>query len=771
MDQTDRKSNFLSELVRRRVLRSAAAYIVFAWVAIQVASIVFPEFGAPQWSMRALILFFIVAFPPAMLAAWTVDVSESGIVRTRDSTYKGANGKWPRLTMVLVTTAMSASVLWWAWDDYIVQPTLTRGTVKSEPVIAVNAPQNLVGQSDSDWLGDGVATMIRSTLAESSHVIVLSQSRWIAMTAGLSSQAELLEVAQNIGVDYIIDGNFLETPDGIVLTTRIEDVENGIEIQSSTSTAKDISGVIASVPELGVRIKRALNIPHKENVGMFEADFAIENIEAYEAYIAGLAYWIDFEYGAAEEAFDAALTVAPDYHIARFRLAQVYESTGRSELALSTLGNIPADANLSQRLRLYVEGAKAYFVAERDPKKAIEIYSQLVELYPYEMEAGTNLAEAYWLDFQDAAMLEQFRRLTSIHPHDPASWKALGERLLEYGEFDEANVALKRYTALQPDDAYAYTLFGQLAMLQGNLSAAVENHEHALSLRPGFVVATIGMARSRYLLGEVRASLTLWQSVIDNVDMAAKYRIDVVFDAAGVLRGQGQFEESLKPITDTLNIIEEEGLRLPMALSQLGSTHYEVGNTERAQNFINESIRIAQAPITRYLFAQGMLLLRRDELDGVTSVVQQIRSIIENSGDTDPDGEKAANYLAGLVALRQGELSTAESYLNAAVDLPGYQYAIYTTGLAMLYRATGDLERASELAGKASTERDLIYGDLRLDLELDRARAQLLYAEILAEQGASDRAREEAQKFLDRWQSAAPDLPEMTRAQALLDPH
>ncbi len=84
----------------------------------------------------------------------------------------------------------------------------------------------------------------------------------------------------------------------------------------------------------------------------------------------------------------------------------------------------------------------------------------------------------------------------------------------------------------------------------------------------------------------------------------------------------------------------------------------------------------------------------------------------------------------------------------------------------MLYRDTGDLERAAQLAAQASNDRDA--GDLRLDLELDRARAHLLHAEILAESGADDEARAQAQRFIARWQSAAPDLPEIVRAHVLL---
>ena len=442
MNEQDNKAGFLSELMRRRVIRAAAAYIFVAWVIVQVGSIVFPEFDAPAWAMRALMIFFVVGFPPAILLAWTVDFSTHGFIRTPDSGYLRSRGRWQRLLTLVIATAMSASVLWFVWDDYILQSTQrpARSTIKSEPVIAVNSPRQRVGSPENAWLGDGVANLIRSDLAESRHAIVISQSRWTALTTEVTSTEELSTLARQIGVDYLVDGEYIETPSGIVLTTYIEDLETGTEIHSSRTSEADAAALIASVPEHSIRIKQALRIPHTQSVGEFGADFATENFAAYEAYIAGLAYLSGFDYQAAAAAFNAALGSAPDFHVARLRLAQTYDASGQSALAWTTLDGVPPDADLSERLRLYIAGAKAYFVAEQDSQKAVEIYGRLVELYPYEFEARLYLVDSYWLNFQDAEAIVEARRLTELHAYDPNSWLALGEHLLEFGDLDAARI-------------------------------------------------------------------------------------------------------------------------------------------------------------------------------------------------------------------------------------------------------------------------------------------------------------------------------------------
>ena len=178
MKERDKKFDFLHELTRRRVLRAAAAYIVVAWIAVQVGSIVFPEFDAPAWSMRALIIAFVVGFPPAILLAWIIDFSPQGFTRTTDSGYVLAHGNWPRFVTVLIATGMSAGVLWWVWDDHILQSGQRplRTTIKSQPLIAVNSPRQRVGSPENEWLGD--ASRVSWGIASQSGSFPVGTSGW-----------------------------------------------------------------------------------------------------------------------------------------------------------------------------------------------------------------------------------------------------------------------------------------------------------------------------------------------------------------------------------------------------------------------------------------------------------------------------------------------------------------------------------------------------------------------------------------------------------------
>ena len=66
---------FFYELQRRHVVRVAIAYAVAAWVLLQLASIVFPTFGAPDWVLKVVIALLALGFPIALILAWAFELT------------------------------------------------------------------------------------------------------------------------------------------------------------------------------------------------------------------------------------------------------------------------------------------------------------------------------------------------------------------------------------------------------------------------------------------------------------------------------------------------------------------------------------------------------------------------------------------------------------------------------------------------------------------------------------------------------------------------
>ena len=73
---------FLAELKRRKVYTVTVAYSVSAWLLVEIASVVFPTFGAPRWAMQAFIIAMVAGLPIAVLLSWVFDFTGAGLVRT-----------------------------------------------------------------------------------------------------------------------------------------------------------------------------------------------------------------------------------------------------------------------------------------------------------------------------------------------------------------------------------------------------------------------------------------------------------------------------------------------------------------------------------------------------------------------------------------------------------------------------------------------------------------------------------------------------------------
>jgi acetyl esterase/lipase len=87
-------SRFIEELRRRKVFRVAGAYIVAAWVLLQVAGELVPILNLPDWTSRLVFLLLVVGFVPALILAWAFELSSKGVQREKapDGSATAASG-------------------------------------------------------------------------------------------------------------------------------------------------------------------------------------------------------------------------------------------------------------------------------------------------------------------------------------------------------------------------------------------------------------------------------------------------------------------------------------------------------------------------------------------------------------------------------------------------------------------------------------------------------------------------------------------------------
>jgi Flp pilus assembly protein TadD len=611
---------------------------------------------------------------------------------------------------------------------------------------------------------------VRDDLAESNHLIVASATRWqvVLRDGDVSSGVEMLRSAARAGIDYVVSGEFLTTPEGLLLTARLTDVDAGVDLSPHRADRLDAAALLAESSRLALMVKRGLGVPHTENVSGFSADFAVRNMAAYEVYLSGIGYFLAFDYRAAERAFRAALDLAPDYHMARYRLAHVQAAAGDTAAGIATLDGIPADAPLSRRERAYVDGARAMFT--RDTTRAKAIYEALLAELPFDVEARWLLALAYDLAFEDEAAIANLRRLVEQEPQNDRYWSYLGETYLRLGDVANARAALDTYLGLHPRDPFGFSILGELELIGGDVPAATTRFAHALELEPGFVRARLGFARANVLGDRWDEADRLFGELIVDAGAPAGDRIDAAFDRSALARAQGRFADAVQPLEALEPLIRQEEIREALSLSERALAVAELGRFEDAERLITLAVARSPAAPTRYLFARGAVAALRGDAAAIASAAAALRALaIPEDGPQDAvlvkeARARAATCLDGLAALASGDTRAAVLALERAVSMAGYPYALYAVGLAQARLADGDALRALTDVRAALAQR--APGELRLDLELDRSRAILLEAEILEALGRMPEAAARARAFLSRWRAPADD-DERRRAEAL----
>jgi hypothetical protein len=72
------------ELKRRNVFRVALAYVIVAWLLLQVSDTLVPALYLPEWFHSGVAFLLILGFPLALLFAWAYELTPEGLKRETD---------------------------------------------------------------------------------------------------------------------------------------------------------------------------------------------------------------------------------------------------------------------------------------------------------------------------------------------------------------------------------------------------------------------------------------------------------------------------------------------------------------------------------------------------------------------------------------------------------------------------------------------------------------------------------------------------------------
>lgn len=574
--------NLIRELRRREVFRTVGFYVGISWILIEASSIMLPAFGAPEWTLRAVIILAVIGLPVTVVLAWAYDVTDDGVEVQADPTDTVVVPFGGRKTDFAVIGVLTVALL---FSVYMNVTSKGGGeAVTLEPISLLIA--NFDNQTGDSLFDASLEQALNIGLEAATFITAYKRTSATRLLESIQPGGTLDEegarlVSLREGIKLVVAGSIEPDGDGYELSARMVNPEDGAIIAESSVNANNKIEVLAAIATLADNIREELG---DESVN--DADrplgetFTAGSLEAVKNYTAA-------QNLAAEARYDDAITfyeqaIASDGNFGRaysgwalslFYLGREEEATALWERALKEMDS------MSERERLRTLGL--YYVAVAgDYPKAVESYQALVEKYPADNTGHNNLAISHYfmLDFKGA--MESAGRGLEIYPNNKTVISNYALFAMLAGEFENGE---KHAEALLADDAGMWKAWLPVAM--GNLSrgdlqgAEAAYASMAKSSERGAPFSNLGLADIALFEGDYEKAAELLRTGIDDNSTDGNRRLlgRKYIALAEAHIGLDDADSARQALRQGLEIQQGDGQIVPAALISLS-----LGDTEFA---------------------------------------------------------------------------------------------------------------------------------------------------------------------------------------------
>ncbi len=541
-------SKFVKELRRRNVFRSGAAYIVIAWLLIQVSDILLETYAAPAWAMRAVVTALAIGFPVVLILAWIYEITTQGVKRTEvvsegDSISKPAGRQ---IDFVIIGVLMVAVALFAAdrfrWVDF--------GTVPSIDLrsIAVLPLDNLSGDPEQEYFADGMTETLITELSKIAALRVISRQSVMQFKG---TKLSLPEIARKLNVDAVVEGSALLIGERVRITVQLIEAATDVHLWAD-SYDRDLSDVLAIHSEVARSIAHEIHIAVTPEEAARLADVREVNPEAYRLYLLGhyhLYKWGPADLEKAVRYFQQAIELDPHYAQPHVGLATYYGGVGffgympprlafekeRAEAALA----LEIDSNLASA---HTEHALVYFYLDWDWQKAEEKFHRVFSLnsnyayahqfYAYFLAAMGRTEEAH----------ASIRRALELDPLSVLAYMTASDVFWYSRQYDQAITQVQEALDLFPNEPMALSRLGRNYEQKGMFTEAIGEAERAVTLSPDFIEHKWMLGHAYAVAGKTAEA----RKILDDLHALAEKQYVLPFGFAVIHTGLGENDEALE---------------------------------------------------------------------------------------------------------------------------------------------------------------------------------------------------------------------------------
>lgn len=553
------------EARRRKVFRTAALYVVGAWLALQVADVLFPGFGVSSAAIQALVWAAVLGFPVALVFGWLFDIDSGGIRRTLPA---GSDVTTPQpLTrtdylLLAAFAAIGMALLYRAAEGVRNAPAdqpgaigvpLREGVARLENSVAVLPFANISNDPDNEYFSDGISEEILNALSDFRQLNVIGRTSSFAFKG---SDAGIDQISAVLGVGHVLQGSVRKAGNQLRISAQLLD-KTGRQVWTETFDRE-----VANVFEIQSEIAAAVAAKVASHVTATAVTGRQPDLAAYEHFLAGRALLHRRDVTGAMAELQRAIDIDPDF-------AEAHAEWAISRLImmfgpLSAEDRAAARAAIDRALKLQpkllrAQAAQGFWLLQSRPPDPAGAEAVLRDV----LAQDPNMSDALlWLSNSLAAQgrrddsLAVLQRAVRIDPLHPAITGNLSQQLISRGKEREGLQILENLLR-QPNPGE--TPFYSLAFHYQRSGRLVELNAVAKDLSLRGISEHYATALSYGLLGDwPAAQYWLDRSIRD----FPEYGMNVYFPAL-VPGWQGRHDEAVRRFREALAANEIDVSELP----------------------------------------------------------------------------------------------------------------------------------------------------------------------------------------------------------------
>jgi len=525
--------SLLNELKERKVLRVAIAYIVVAWIVMQVGEVTFEALKLPTWSQSLLVIFCLLGFPIALVMAWAFEITPDGLV-------EGLEG------------------------HKILNPDSNKNELNGAMVndnnqaasIAVLPFEDMSFDQDQTYFCEGIAEEILCALADVEGLDVAAR---VSSFQFGSKSADILEIGRKLNVSVVLEGSVRKSGDRIRITVQLIHAFDGYQFWAGQFN-HDLKDIFDVQEQIALAVVRAMRLSIGDNL---LTQPMTESTEAYDLYLKANSFFIrpdmqNIVY--ARQLFERAVEIDPDYGRAWSKLASTYayeylctkpvefareEARRISKKALRLAPGIP-ESHIARGIAyaIYQDYAQADLEFEIAIALDISLFS-----------AWFTWARSKTYEGDVEKAIECYQKASEIRPTDYQSVLIQMSLMVAKGDLTGANSkaeeGLKRaeeFLELNPDECRAWNMGAFALQRMGREDEAEEWMRTSLRNSPRNSMLTYNAASFYSLAGEIERSLDYLTQAADSGCLNLSWlEQDADLDP---IRGTSRFKQIIEEFKD-----------------------------------------------------------------------------------------------------------------------------------------------------------------------------------------------------------------------------